>query len=394
MISSNDNFYNIKSCYSITQIINIDSKYRNKSKYPNSCKFVINLKNKIKDAISIKLSSFHIPSYEEIPVIYSNINQSIKQNNSFKIIKNNITTEIIIPNDIYDYVKLIDKINQLLNETNLEIQINLNSSQYVTIASNDIFSIDFSKDNSDTNLTLGIILGFKKKYYFDILIVTGENSCEIPVDNYMLLNLNNYGYLTNSLNNDYNNDDTLLEIISFHIIINNNKYEIIIEPIIYNSVIQLIASIQNSINNYKINISIEIINNNQIKFSSNTIFDIIFNSNSTRSIQKILGFTNNSYININKVLISENNCILVNNKYFLSCNTNYLNNFNSNNHYLGKIVYYNNKSTEIISQEYKFPNPTNLNYLDIEIHNPYMEILNLGNINYSFTLDIVSQYYK
>ena len=37
---------------------------------------------------------------------------------------------------------------------------------------------------------------------------------------------------------------------------------------------------------------------------------------------------------------------------------------------------------------YKFINPTNIDKLDIEILNPYLNNINLSNINYSFTLEL------
>jgi hypothetical protein len=86
-----------------TIIINVDSKDRDKERYPLSTKFMYKI-NEIKNVIEIKLSSIRIPntaytisSYKKNNIIYFNDN------------------ELIIEDGIYDVTNLLNEINGFLN---------------------------------------------------------------------------------------------------------------------------------------------------------------------------------------------------------------------------------------------------------------------------------------
>jgi hypothetical protein len=186
-----------------TLIVNIDSRFRNKTLYPNPGSFVYNFSKKIKNCNYIKLSSI------ELPNLYFTFTTK-KQNTFFKIIENSKTHTITINEGMYAYDQLLlaiqDKFNIIntANATDFTI-IFSQITGYVAIESNNTFIIDFNND-SDILESLGFALGFINKTYTSIHgqlndaithYIKSESQLDSLGDHYLFLKINDYGVIIN-----------------------------------------------------------------------------------------------------------------------------------------------------------------------------------------------------
>ena len=153
--------------------INIDSHKRNKKLYPSSETFTIKLDKKIDNVIAIRLASMEIPNTE-----YVITNCSFYFNNK----------HVVLQDGAYSADELVDYIQSLL-----KIHVKLNDNTRKVCFSNDKpFTLNFNKNK------LKSILGFKKNLYADVTSVTSENILNSVGNNYLFLNVNNYGTLWNN----------------------------------------------------------------------------------------------------------------------------------------------------------------------------------------------------
>lgn len=191
-------------------IINVDSKFRNMTKYPNSGYIVQNLSENIKNCKYIRVSSIELPKIDDL---FYSFNQ-VKDNQNFVININNVSNNIIIPTGSYNKQTIINIIQQQLNYQNINITItNINNYIKITNNLNTTISINFS--NNSKYPSLGKLLGFNLNTYNinGFQSISGESELNLTDDKYILLRLNDYG----TLNMEYSsimqtNNNTVQEI--------------------------------------------------------------------------------------------------------------------------------------------------------------------------------------
>ena len=201
-------------------IINIDSRFRDRTAYPNSAFFVYRLKDVLKNCKYIRLSSF------EIPNLYFTFSAR-KKNLSFKltILGNEYT--LMIGVGMYNYEQLLvviqNTIDALIASESLAVSITLSFTSitgFVTINSDTDFSMDF--DNGDPYLKpLGYYLGFRKNIYnaqtkvisgSTVYYIVTESQLDTTGDHYMFLRINDYGVIHHdfdSITNNYQVSDAM-----------------------------------------------------------------------------------------------------------------------------------------------------------------------------------------
>jgi len=198
-------------------IINIDSRFRDKNKFPKAGSFSMGLSEKIKNCIYIRLSSI------EFPNLYFTFTE-LKKNTSFNIILiDNTIKNITISDGFYDSNSLIDTIQKEFNKINSSVGQNFQicldpTSGFVTITNNYSFKINFSNIPSRYD-SLGYQLGYRQTTYSSNTETNNEesecNTCDISCnsdidnnfyiksesqlntvgDNYIFLKINDYGIL-------------------------------------------------------------------------------------------------------------------------------------------------------------------------------------------------------
>ena len=201
-------------------IINIDSRFRDRTAYPNSAFFVYRLKEVLKNCKYIRLSSF------EIPNLYFTF-CTRKKNLSFKLLYNSNEYTIAISPGMYNFEQLLvviqNAINQLITDEGLSITINLSFTSitgFVTINADEPFGMDFS--NGDSYLKpLGYFLGFRKNIYSsqvktisgtDVHYIVTESQLDTTGDHYLFLRINDYGVIHHdfdSITNSYQLSDSM-----------------------------------------------------------------------------------------------------------------------------------------------------------------------------------------
>lgn len=203
-------------------LINIDSRFRNKTLYPNPGKFIYKLNEQIKNVSYIKVSSV------EIPNLYFTFSEA-KKSNSFLITVSGTRHLIKIEDGFYNSSQLLTNIQEQMDNLIPEkptIKLNL-ANGLVTIECNTNFSIDFSNE-TDYN-SLGFYLGFREEQYIAsskvssgsiVYYIKTEAQLNVIGDNYMFLKVNDYGKI-------YNFDKTEAAIYTFlaKIILNTGKTE-------------------------------------------------------------------------------------------------------------------------------------------------------------------------
>lgn len=179
-------------------IINIDSQFRNRIKYPNSSFFVYTLAERIKNCKYIRLSSI------EIPNLFFSFTKA-KKNVSFKITIKGIETTVLIEEGMYNSDQLLNAIQDKFDVINTAQATNLTVSlDYVTgfvtfKAGADQFIVNF--ENSDQRLlSLGYYIGFRKTNYTSNLVsgvhtLTTESQLNCNGYQYIFLRVNDYGVI-------------------------------------------------------------------------------------------------------------------------------------------------------------------------------------------------------
>lgn len=153
-------------------LINIDSRYRNKNKYPNPGLFVYNLPDPIKNVSSIRLASIELPlTFYTFTESYQNINFYIQAADiTITDASNNLITipgdtyEIIIKEGNYTSDYLVNYIQEMLNVYNnangLNFSVSWDNINYkITFKNVNPFSLKFGINNAKT--PLGYYLGFR-----------------------------------------------------------------------------------------------------------------------------------------------------------------------------------------------------------------------------------------
>ena len=179
------------------KIININSVFRDKNKYPNSNNFRIDLPQKLKNIIYIRLSSLEMV---DINFVFSNK----RNNNKFKLIIGDNTHIIDIEEGNYTSSTLIIKLQESLDVINesldftisVDIEINTAKIFFTTEPENNI-TIDFTRDNNTKYNGLNYYLGFKNLVNNGTLI-KADSVINISGFNYAFLNINDYDNVIDS----------------------------------------------------------------------------------------------------------------------------------------------------------------------------------------------------
>lgn len=193
-------------------IINVDSRLRDKIKYPNEANFIYNLNNNYKNIVSLTLSSFEFPNT-------SYVFSSTKKNNTFTIIYSGSEYQFTIDDGNYIAEKVIDKINDYFTTylSTLTITLNKNNGKVTFTSSGSNFTILFA--NIDNYQSFGQLLGFKNTTYTSTsLSVSGENMINVIGEHYYFLKLNDFG-------NVYHNG----KIYMSKLVITSQKFELTYE---------------------------------------------------------------------------------------------------------------------------------------------------------------------
>ena len=200
----------------------------------NVSHFVARLSKQVKNAISIKLTSFEMPNK------FFNIS-ALRGNNSFMFSNETTTKQIIVSDSYYTVNTICGAINTaikaagLLNSQHtLEFSYNASTNKISATltpgTTSGIYTIDFSNQEADTELysTLGQMLGFKTYNYgsdgvtktpiiytvkkvhppptpdTSILTATAEFEPDLNIDTYIYLKINEYSLvIPQTLNDTY-----------------------------------------------------------------------------------------------------------------------------------------------------------------------------------------------
>ena len=197
-------------------LLNVDSRFRMKDKYPNSAKFSYRVSEKIKNCKYIRVSSI------EFPNLYWTFNYILKSNTFFNVAKGSFKfPTTIIPNGYYDSSSILTQIQSQLDKLNTPSTSTFNLIQafnikfnydngLVSIINSSPFSIDFSNKNP-IYPSLGYLLGFREKDIYTSIpdingplnslgqpvqhIIIGNTPLEMTGDTYIFLKVNDYGVI-------------------------------------------------------------------------------------------------------------------------------------------------------------------------------------------------------
>lgn len=204
-------------------LVNIDSRFRDKTKYPTSTSFTILQDDKIKNAKYIRVSGVEMPNtYYYFTEARGNVAFRIimEQGNpgeTFDIVlrEGNYTSDLLLnfiqseyldeinantetlPTQIqrYNFQITFDEINSkvlISNYTNTRI---ISGSPVAVGGAN--FSLDFSRNIPTPYPTLGQSFGFTETFYSGTNYYYGENILNVGIDTYCYLRVNDYGIIYN-----------------------------------------------------------------------------------------------------------------------------------------------------------------------------------------------------
>ncbi len=173
-------------------VINIDSRFREISKYPNSEHFILNLNEQYKNIDFIKVATVEIPNNF---YIFS----ATRQSNYFVIDSAfGIPTKVTINEGNYNIDTLIDEINSKIKDTFgtklYELDTDDKGGIILGKTGSGTFNVDFSNDTSQYK-SLGYHLGFRKTTYNVTDSVIAESLCDVNGENYIFIKINDYGNL-------------------------------------------------------------------------------------------------------------------------------------------------------------------------------------------------------
>jgi hypothetical protein len=230
-------------------LINVDSQFRDKKKYPNPAKFTYVPSDKFKNVQYIRLSSV------ELPNIWYDFTAE-RNNISFKIIIEDTGEEhdIIISEGIYtsdDFLVILKRIFDQLNIIHgYNLQIWMDQVKYTATISNyvsgssggQVFTLDFRRTFETPYDSLGVIMGFQKPIYSGLIEYEAEDVLDVIGDAYCFLRVNDYGIIYNQVLNKrilgkvileknktyqvFDNRNFLTKEYIFHQPVNMEKFEI------------------------------------------------------------------------------------------------------------------------------------------------------------------------
>ena len=199
------------------QILNIDSRLRNKTQYPNSAYYNVPLNPPLKNVKYMKISSIEIPN---MFYTFTQKRDNISFNFNFYDPANDVIVgdpvTVTIEEGMYDSNTIIDHIQLLFDSININLQcvfaiLSSGISAKCSITCDRKFTINFS--NTGSYESLGAMLGFRQKIYTSIetidtegnplFVITGDEVMNINGDTYIYLNINDYGKI--SLGNTFVN---------------------------------------------------------------------------------------------------------------------------------------------------------------------------------------------
>jgi hypothetical protein len=202
-------------------LINIDSRFRNKTQFPNPAKFTYKLNKQIKDVTYIKITSI------EIPNLYHTFTRK-KDNVSFVFTVSGVNYNVNIPEGFYTSISLLEAIQSDLNVIPGAPMIKLNlASGIISLESDQPFTLNFA--NTTKYPSLGYHLGFRKNTYTSKVgtnyYLFSESQLDVIGDNYLFLKVNDYGKIYNF--NDYDGITKYENINAYlaKVIMNVNKTE-------------------------------------------------------------------------------------------------------------------------------------------------------------------------
>jgi len=180
--------------------INVDTKYRDRAKYPRSSKFRYSLDTIIKNISYIRLASIEI-----INIFYNLTNK--RGNTSFTITYQTQTYNIVIPDGSYSINTVtqaiqtaFDIINGSTGNTlalNIDYDIPTLKTTISELNSHQI-TINFPETETDYP-SLGYILGYRKLTYAGNFVYISETTMNIMTDTYAFIKINDYGVIINQM---------------------------------------------------------------------------------------------------------------------------------------------------------------------------------------------------
>jgi hypothetical protein len=261
-------------------IINIDSRFRNTTKYPNPAYFVQNLSENIKNCKYIRVSTIELPQSNDF---YYSLNSN-KDNQNFILTINNQLFNIVVPTGSYNKQSIISAIQSQLSNNNLNININ-NNSNYVTISNNLNTPVTINFSNNSNYPSLGRLLGFQNNTYIinNNRSISAELCLNLLDNKYFLLRINDFGtlnteYSTVNMNNAemavQSNRNFMAKILyqNNNYLTNTNnisKSHIFKQPVNINKLeIELVDSLGNrldmNLNEFSLTIEIGIVTNSEL----------------------------------------------------------------------------------------------------------------------------------
>ena len=192
-------------------IVNIDSDFRDKKKYPNPGFFTYNFSDKIKNITYIRLSSIELPS---IFYTFTASNNNI----TFTVVFGSNTQDIVIEEGNYDSAIIVSEIQSkfdVINENyGTAFRITWDIINYkITITNTTAFTLIFNND--DEHRSLGDRLGYTldnnsylasnqyTKYdttsNLNLYFWTANTVLDITKDDYLFLRINDYGVIYNDV---------------------------------------------------------------------------------------------------------------------------------------------------------------------------------------------------
>jgi hypothetical protein len=200
-------------------------------------------------------------------------------------------------------------------------------------------------------------------------------------------------------NVSYYFNSTVNKNTTFQIIYNNKTHNITIEDGNYSSS-QLSCAINNELDLLEIDTKISFVINpitGKCSFYSDNdeTFNLVFITNGYEPLNKILGFNNAMYKNNNEYISEDIMNITGSNLFFVKINDYGKITTNFSNNIFAKIITYTDKYTvtfndgsNLISKDRFFDQPININKLEIQILDEYGNVMDIGKIDISLTLEI------
>lgn len=183
------------------QIVNIDSRFRDKTLFKNAGKFTHTLMDKLKNVHYVRVSSI------ELPNMYYTFT-AVKDNLSFQIVVDDYEFEVHIAEGSYTSDLILNYIQDELTVINTDhgynfkisfSEISSRISFYDDDPTPTSFTINFS--NQGLGPSLGYHLGFRENVYSGAGRYTSESVLDTVGDHYVYVRVNDYGLIYNDVAN-------------------------------------------------------------------------------------------------------------------------------------------------------------------------------------------------